>query len=218
MNITPGFGTADISILNIIGIEASAIGNHEFDAGTNPFAAIMRQTTFDPDGSGPLPARTAFPGAQFPYLSANLDFSLDTNLNPLFTSAIQDAENYTGFSPPAGIGKKIAPATIINENGEKIGVVGATTQIVESISSTGGVDVIGDDVNDMAALAAILQPTIDQLLAAGNRQDHPGEPPAGHRVRAGAGTAAARGRHHHRRRLEHPAGRQPGRAASRRHR
>ena len=44
LNIAPGFGTADISMLNIIGIEASAIGNHEFDAGTNPFAAIIRQT------------------------------------------------------------------------------------------------------------------------------------------------------------------------------
>src|SRR5262249_7038387 len=63
--------------------------------------------------------------------------------------------------------KKIAPATIIDENGEKIGVVGATTQIVESISSTGGIDIIGDDVDDMPALAAILQPTIDALLAQG---------------------------------------------------
>ena len=60
-----------------------------------------------------------------------------------------------------GIGKKIAPATIINENGEHIGVVGATTQIVESISSTGGIEIIGDNVDDMPALAAILQPTID---------------------------------------------------------
>jgi len=154
LNITPGFGTADISILNIIGIEASAIGNHEFDAGTNPFAAIIRQTA-------------GFPGAQFPYLSADINFAGDSNLNPLFSNVIQDAENYTGFPPVAGIGKKIAPATIINENGEKIGVVGATTQIVESISSTGGIDIIGDDVNDMAALAAILQPTIDALLAQG---------------------------------------------------
>jgi Ca2+-binding RTX toxin-like protein len=79
---------------------------------------------------------------------------------------IQDAENYTGF-PPVAVGKKIAPATIINENGEKIGVVGATTQIVESISSTGGVEVIGDDADDMAALAAILQPTINALIEQG---------------------------------------------------
>ena len=46
-------------------------------------------------------------------------------------------------------------------------MVGATTQIVESISSTGGVDVIGDDVNDMAALAAIVQQQIDALTAQG---------------------------------------------------
>ncbi len=150
LNITPGFGTADISMLNIIGIEASAIGNHEFDAGTNPFAAIIGQTA-------------GYPGAQFPYLSANLDFSGDPSLSPRFTSVIRNAEDYAGFPPAAGIGRKIAPAAIINENGERIGVVGATTQIVESISSTGGVEVIGDDENDMAELAAILQPTIDAL-------------------------------------------------------
>lgn len=161
LNINPGFGTADISILNIIGVEASAIGNHEFDAGTNPFAAIIRQLL--PTANNP----TNYPGAQFPYLSANINFSGDGSLNPLFSSTIRDAEAYTGFPPAAGIGQKIAPATIINENGERIGVVGATTQIVESISSTGGIDIIGDDVNDMPQLAAILQPTINALIAQG---------------------------------------------------
>ncbi|GAB6844584.1 hypothetical protein JCM2811A_35860 [Methylorubrum rhodinum] len=157
LNITPGFGTADISMLNIIGIQASAIGNHEFDAGTNALANIMRQTT-------------GFPGAQFPYLSANLDFSGDANLRGLYTSDIRDAADYTGFPPAVGVGannKKIAPATIITENGEKIGIVGATTQIVQSISSTGGVEVIGPNADDMAALAAVLQPTIDALIAQG---------------------------------------------------
>ena len=154
LNISPGFGTADISMLNIIGVQASAIGNHEFDAGTKAFADIIKQTA-------------GFPGAQFPYLAANLDFSADANLSGVYTSTIQSAANYGGFPPAAGLGKKIAPATILEEGGEKIGVVGATTQIVESISSTGGVEVIGDDVDDMAALAAIIQPTIDALIAQG---------------------------------------------------
>ena len=154
LNITPGFGTADISMLNIIGVQASAIGNHEFDAGTNALAAIMRQTA-------------GFPGAQFPYLSANLDFSGDANLRGLYTDQIRDAADFAGFPPAAGIGTKIAPAAIITENGERIGVVGATTQIVQSISSTGGVEVIGPNADDMAALAAVLQPTIDALLAQG---------------------------------------------------
>jgi predicted extracellular nuclease/2',3'-cyclic-nucleotide 2'-phosphodiesterase (5'-nucleotidase family) len=154
LNISPGFGTADISMLNIIGVQASAIGNHEFDAGTKAFADIIKQTS-------------GFPGAQFPYLSANIDFSGDANLSGVYTSTIQNGTNYGGFPPAAGLGKKIAPATILEEGGEKIGIVGATTQIVESISSTGGIDVIGDDVDDMAALAAIIQPTIDALLAQG---------------------------------------------------
>ncbi|MDA9530548.1 ExeM/NucH family extracellular endonuclease [Bradyrhizobium sp. CCBAU 25338] len=154
LNISPGFGTADMAMLNIIGVQASAIGNHEFDAGTKAFADIIKQTA-------------GYPGAQFPYLAANLDFSADANLASVYTGTIQDADAYTGFPPEAGIGKKIAPATVIEENGEKIGVIGATTQIVQSISSTGGVEVIGDNVDDMAALAAILQPTIDGLLAQG---------------------------------------------------
>ncbi|BBF93624.1 ExeM/NucH family extracellular endonuclease [Blastochloris tepida] len=154
LNISPGFGTADMTMLDIIGVQASAIGNHEFDAGTKAFADIIKQTA-------------TYPGAQFPYLAANLTFSGDSNLASVYTGTIQDAANYSGFPPAATIGKKIAPATIIEEGGEKIGIVGATTQIVEAISSTGGVEVIGDDVNDMAALAAILQPTIDALLAQG---------------------------------------------------
>ena len=154
LNITPGLGTADIAMLNIIGVQASAIGNHEFDAGTSALATLIRQTG-------------TYPGAQFPYLAADLDFSGDANLRGLYSDTIRNAGDYTGFPPAAGIGTKIAPATIITENGERIGVVGATTQIVQSISSTGGVEVKGPNSDDMAALAAVLQPTIDALLAQG---------------------------------------------------
>ena len=60
-------GRADIAILNEIGIQAAAFGNHEFDLGT---ATI--QSLIVPTGN--------YSGALFPYLSANLDFSRDTNL------------------------------------------------------------------------------------------------------------------------------------------
>lgn len=62
---------------------------------------------------------------------------------------------------------KFAPATIIDRNGDRIGVVGVTTPLVESISSTGDVTVVGSNANDMTALAGVLQPTIDSLLAQG---------------------------------------------------
>ena len=51
----------------------------------------------------------------------------------------------------------------------RYGIVGATTPLVASISSTGGVTVQnpGAGTNDMVALAAILQPTIDAMTGLG---------------------------------------------------
>ena len=61
---------------------------------------------------------------------------------------------------------KIAPYTIVDAGGEQIGVVGAITPLIESISSPGAT-VIGPSTNDMTALAAVVQPAIDVVLAAG---------------------------------------------------
>jgi len=46
-------------------------------------------------------------------------------------------------------------------------VIGATTQILEDITSVGGVEVVGPKENDMAALAGILQPIIDGMIEDG---------------------------------------------------
>ena len=62
-------GAADIEIHNRIGVEASAIGNHEFDLGTRAF-------------------RDAVDDAEFPYISANLDFSGDVDLASRFTDTV----------------------------------------------------------------------------------------------------------------------------------
>lgn len=65
---------------------------------------------------------------------------------------------------------KIAPATLIETDGELIGVVGATTQVLEQISSPGDTTEITGGANDMAALAAVLQPVVDDLIAAGSNK------------------------------------------------
>jgi 2',3'-cyclic-nucleotide 2'-phosphodiesterase (5'-nucleotidase family) len=57
-------GVADIVVQNLLGIEAVAFGNHEFDRGT----ALIRQLITGEGIDG-------FDGTAFPYLSANLDFS-----------------------------------------------------------------------------------------------------------------------------------------------
>ena len=164
-NVREGVGRVDISIMNAIGFDASAVGNHEFDAGTNAFGDIIGT-----DIRGTTLGDVRWLGAQFPYLSANLDFSGDSNLSGLFTDDILTNTAFQSLPSDltaAAAAPKIAPATIIEEGGDRIGVVGATTQLVETISSTGGVDVIDPESNDMTALAAILQPTINDLIAQG---------------------------------------------------
>jgi alkaline phosphatase len=161
-NIREGSGRIDISIMNAIGFDASAVGNHEFDAGTTIFSEIIGT-----DIRGTTLGDVRWLGAQFPYLSANLDFSQEGALSGLFTSDIlpnTDFQSLPSDLTAAAAAPKIAPATVIERNGELIGVVGATTQLVESITSTGGVEVIGPNANDMAALAAILQPIINDVI------------------------------------------------------
>ncbi|MGH1491975.1 MAG: 5'-nucleotidase C-terminal domain-containing protein, partial [Acidimicrobiales bacterium] len=165
-NVREGGGRADISIMNVIGFDASALGNHEFDAGTDAVASIIA-----PDVRGTTLNDIRWPGAQFPYLSSNLDFSADGNLSGLFTSdllpntdfAAGPAELLAGANPP-----KIAPATVIDVgDGEKVGVVGATTQLLDIISSPGSTTVIGPNANDMAQVATLIQPQIDAMEAMG---------------------------------------------------
>ncbi|MGF1487409.1 MAG: 5'-nucleotidase C-terminal domain-containing protein [Prochloraceae cyanobacterium] len=139
-----GSGRADIIIQNELGFEAIAFGNHEFDLGTELVRSVIA-----PD--------LAYPGANFPYLSANLDFSSDPNLAPLVTANGQEASSIAG---------KIAENAIVTVNGEKIGVVGLTTPILASISSPGNVGISPLNPQDITALAAIVQNSVDSLIAA----------------------------------------------------
>ncbi|MEA5616939.1 choice-of-anchor I family protein [Cronbergia sp. UHCC 0137] len=140
-----GAGRADIIIQNELGFQAIAFGNHEFDFGTSFVNSVLA-----PD--------EAYPGANFPYLSSNLDFSTNTDLAGLVTTDGQEANIIPG---------KIAKSTVITVNGEKIGVVGATTPLLPSISSPGDVGVLPADSTDIAALAAEIQTSVDALTATG---------------------------------------------------
>ena len=116
-----GQGRADILIQNELGFQAITLGNHEFDLGTGTLADLIQP---DPENN--------YPGTLFPYLSANLDFTTDENLAPLVTADGQEAST---------IPNQIAGNTIISVNEEPIGVVGATTPTLASISSPGDVTI-----------------------------------------------------------------------------
>lgn len=146
-----GQGRGDILIQNALGFEALALGNHEFDLGTGTVADLIQANEEDD-----------YPGTAFPYLSSNLDFSTDEDLAPLVVEDGQEASE---------IPNSIAGNTIVTVNGEQIGVVGATTPTLPSISSPGDVTVnpiefSSDNPDDIAALAAEIQASVDKLLAA----------------------------------------------------
>nr|MDF0365359.1 choice-of-anchor I family protein [Nodosilinea sp. TSF1-S3] len=147
-----GVGRGDILIQNALGFQAIAFGNHEFDRGTAVVADLIA-------------GDDSFVGTAFPYLSSNLDFSTDANLASL---VVPDAQ--------APLPNSIAASTVIDLNGEKIGVVGATTPTISNvnvrISSPGDVTVLPQpfDANptpdQLDALAAEIQADVDALLAA----------------------------------------------------
>ncbi|WP_447553451.1 DUF4214 domain-containing protein [Vreelandella sp. EE22] len=163
--ITAASGRVEVLLMDLIDAAAIALGNHEFDLGTGLIADMIAPTV-----NGDSAADVEWLGAQFPYLSANLDFSGDSNLSGLATNEIFSNEAFQSTLQEvlAGADKpKLAPAVIAEAGGEQIGIIGITTQILESISSTGGVDVITGGRNDMQALAGVIQPVIDELEARG---------------------------------------------------
>lgn len=181
MTGTIPIAAADIAIHNLIGVEASALGNHDFDLGSNVLAASLTP------GSG-------WVGAQFVSVSANLvvgpsspyytdPIATDSALNAIYVDTL-DYNVQPGVNQPAtttaipeasSLKGKIVPAAVITEGGEKIGIVGVTTQILETISSPSGTEIAGfpggtganGEVDDMDLLAAQLQPIIDEMIAEG---------------------------------------------------
>lgn len=114
----------DAQVISAINYDAIILGNHDFDFGPNVLAQVISQTT---TGT---------------YLSANLNFSAESNLNAL-----------------VGAGK-LAKSTVIDRNGEKYGIVGATTPLITNISSP------GPNIGINPVVAAV-QAEIDALEAAG---------------------------------------------------
>lgn len=148
-----GAGRGDIEILNLMGLQASAVGNHDLDLGTNFFASLINRST-----SG----GNTWRGAQFPYLSSNLTFTSDSNLASLANAANDGAEAST-------LNNKLARYSVITVNGERIGVVGASTPTLPSITSVGNIGVApsGANVGNIDALVAEIQPSVTALTSQG---------------------------------------------------
>jgi 2',3'-cyclic-nucleotide 2'-phosphodiesterase (5'-nucleotidase family) len=143
-------GRGDVLIQNALGVQAIALGNHEFDQGT---AALKGLIGGD--------ATAGFAGTAFPYLSGNLNFATDANLDGL---VVPD-----GQAPQAN---SITGSVVFDVNGEKVGVVGATTPWLQTISSPGNVGISPAPFSgtpsaaELDALAAEIQSDVDALITA----------------------------------------------------
>ena len=154
--VVPGSGNAparpDVAILNAIGIDAAAVGNHEFDLGSNIFAGAIA-----PSG--------AWVGAQYPYLSANLTFSGDSFLSGRFVNTLTTA----GLDTTTSLKGKIAPSAVKSVGGENIGIIGLSPQNLKFLSSPTGTVVTGDPtgVIDVALAASQVQAAVNDLTSQG---------------------------------------------------
>ena len=141
-------GRGDVLIQNALGVQAIAFGNHEFDQGTSVLKNLISSAS-------------GFAGTAFPYLSGNLNFATDTNLAVL---VVPD-----GQAPKPN---SITASVVFDVNGEKVGVVGATTPWLKTISSPGNVGISPAPFSgtptsaELDALAAVIQADVDALIAA----------------------------------------------------
>lgn len=145
-----GRGRGEITIQNHLGVQATAVGNHDLDTGPSGFAGII-----SPDG--------AYSGANWPYLSVNIDFAADKASAPLVQAPRQEASTL----PPGSLTR----STIITLNGEKIGIVGAVTPTLPSITSVGNMTLspssFAENETGFDALARVIQVEVDALTNEG---------------------------------------------------
>ena len=104
-------GKADLAFMNLARYDMMTFGNHEFDLGKSP--------------EGHKALADFIKGAQFPFVSSNINFSADDTLKGLFSDLnSSDPENGKIYN---GIVKEI--------DGEKVGFFGLTTADTANLAS-----------------------------------------------------------------------------------
>lgn len=109
-------GQADLEFMNYVGYDAMTFGNHEFDLGAS--------------AEGHKALSEFVKNADFPFVSANTDFSKDALFNGL------EMGNTIGEE----IDGKIFDGIIKEVDGQKVGIFGLTTEETKGIASPGNVD------------------------------------------------------------------------------
>lgn len=134
-------GQADLPFLNALKFDAITLGNHEFDLGSSP--------------EGHKALAEFIKAAQFPVLTANVDFTKDS----LFTGIFSDL---VSSEPENG---KIYAGMIKEVNGEKVGIFGLTTAETKDIASPGSVAFENYIDEAKKAVKAFEDKGVDKIIA-----------------------------------------------------
>jgi len=119
-----------IDFLNQIGVDASVVGNHEFDEGYKELQRMQFGGCHPTDG---CQFRSSFPGAKFPFLGANVTF--DNGLPALL------------------------PFTVKFEQGVPVGIIGVTLKDLPSVVTPEAIKGLkfGDEVQAIDRTSNLLQ-------------------------------------------------------------
>ncbi|MER2169333.1 MAG: 5'-nucleotidase C-terminal domain-containing protein [Psychrobacillus psychrodurans] len=134
-------GKADLEVMNLMGYDAMTFGNHEFDLGKSP--------------EGHQALVNFIKGAQFPFVSSNVDFTADEKFTGLFSDSISS-------EPDKG---KIYNGIVKEINGKKVGIFGLTTADTKNIASPEAVTF--EDYKEEAekAVKAFEDMDVDKIIA-----------------------------------------------------
>ncbi len=99
-------GKADLEFMNLLGYDAMTFGNHEFDKDSEVLIDFVKDT-------------------KFPMVSSNIDFTKDVHLQSFVQSGV--GENVEGG--------KIYNSIILDIDGQKVGVIGLTTEDTTFLAS-----------------------------------------------------------------------------------
>ncbi|WP_052343853.1 bifunctional metallophosphatase/5'-nucleotidase [Bacillus massiliigorillae] len=129
-------GQADLEFMNMAKYDAMTFGNHEFDKDSETLGNFIKN-------------------AQFPFVSANIDFSKDDLLkqyfNQKYSSKPNNAEIYNGI--------------VKTINGEKVGIFGLTTEETPSIASPGSVTFSNYIESAKSAVAEFEKQGVNKIVA-----------------------------------------------------
>jgi len=141
-----------IEALNKLGLEATAVGNHEFDEGYKELQRLQYGGCL-PDGAGlnnqDSCAAGTFTGANFHILAANVRYASKVTVN-------KDSSKHQSRNA----GKTILPSYWVkNFNGAKVGFIGMTLKETPSIVTAAGIAGLEftDEVKTANALVPVLR-------------------------------------------------------------